>query len=386
MRRASRIMLLAGLPLAASISLIGCHAVPMAPTRADITNPEQQTTILTPASTTYTLGSATEATPPADGTSSSLGWTPAQKPAEGSEEATIANARRHLAEDRASDAEELMDDFIEARQRSSSPLLPQAYLIRGDARVAQNDEYDALYDYESIIRQFPGSPEFVTALEREMEIAVQYLNGRKRKFLGIRWLSGVSTGEELLIRIHERLPGSRLAERSMIELADFYYRTRDLESAAIVYELFNRNHPRSPYALRANQRQIFSNLGQYKGPAYDGTLLIDSEILIDRFKTQYPAQASAVGLDEALLARIDESQAQTMLDAANWYLTREDPVSARAMLRRLHRLHPQSAAGGEALDILMQRGWMEGATAAAEVPSTAPSNPTSATPPAEVKP
>lgn len=75
-----------------------------------------------------------------------------------------------------------------------------------------------------------------------------------------------------------------------------------------------------------------------------------------------------------------------MLEAAQWYLKREDPVSARAMLRRLHRLHPQSAAGGVALDILMQRGWLETAASAAAPSTIEPAIQPTPTPPAAPAP
>jgi len=286
------------------------------------------------------------------------GWTPDQAPAEGSDEAVLAKARRELAEDRPAAAHRTIDKWLKPRERTVGPLIPQAYLIRADAMAVSN-EYEALYDYETLIKSFPGSPEYVTAVERELEIGVRYLNGLNRKQWGIRWIGAESVGEELLIRVHERMPGSQLGERAVIELADYYYRELDLESAAVVYRAFAANYPRSPYVMRARQRQVFSSLGQFKGPRYDTTSLLDSGVLIRRFQNEYPAQAQAVGLDDALLTRIDESRAAQLLETSNWYMQRGDPVSSRVMLRRLLKNHPQTASAGTAYEILKKRGWLE---------------------------
>jgi tetratricopeptide (TPR) repeat protein len=284
-------------------------------------------------------------------------WSTSQAPEPGSDEAVLALARQQIAQGRPGRAFGTIDEWLSPRERTDHPLLAQAFLLRADARSADGDEYQALYDYEAVIKNFPGAPEYVTALERELDIGVKYVNGTRRKMLGMRIVEAEAVGEELLLRIHERLPGSRLAERAGIELADHYYRTRDLDSAAVAYELFQANNPRSAYAMRARQRQIFSNLGRFKGPRYDSTKLTDTRLLIERFQRDYPAQAEQLGLDETLSARVDESAAEQWLDAADWHVRRDDPAAARLVLARLVRAHPQSAAAQRALALMESRGW-----------------------------
>lgn len=284
------------------------------------------------------------------------GWVQEKAPAEGTDEWVLAKARKELADDRAQAAYRTINAWLSPRERTVGPLIPQAFLIRADATAVSN-EYEALYDYETIIKSFPGSPEYVTAVERELEIGVRYLNGLKRKQLGLRWVGAESVGEELLLRVHERMPGSQLGERAVIELGDYYYRELDLASAAVVYQSFAINYPRSAYVMRAKQRQVFASLGQFKGPRYDTISLLDSAVLIRRFQNEYPAQAVAVGLDDALLTRIEDSRAEQLYETARWYLDRGDPVSSRVVLRRLIRNYPQTAAAGKGYTMMKQQGW-----------------------------
>ena len=311
----------------------------------------------TPAAAAAMPKPATPATTPRFTLDDQGRWIETSKPVEGSDAAVIAEARRLLADDQPGQAEKLLDGFIDRNENTSNALLAQAYLLRGDAITAGGNEYKALYDYETVIKSYAATPEFVTAVERELDIAVRYVTGTKRKWLGMRFASAEDEGEELLIRVQERLPGSRLAERAGIELADHYYRQRELNLAGEAYELFLANFPNSPYRNKAMQRRIYSNIGRFKGPRYDGSSLVDASVLIRRYMSLYPAQANAAGLDQALLNRIDESAAQQLSEVGDWYIYRGDLVSGRATLQRLVRLHSQSAAAGRAIRELESRGW-----------------------------
>lgn len=284
-------------------------------------------------------------------------WVQVGAPMPGTDEAVIAQARHELAQDRPADAHRTIDAWIERNDRSSSPYLASALVIRADALTAQGNEYDALYDYERAIKEFPATQSFVTAVERELDIGVRYVTGLNRKFLGARILPSSDIGEELLIRVQERMPGARIAERAGIELADYYYREHDLNLAVEAYDLFIENYPSSTYKQRAMQRRIYATIARFKGPRYDGSALIDAKILTRRYANLYPADAQKAGLDDGLLTRLDESAAQEMLETANWYLKRKDDVSARLILRRLVRQHPKTSAAQQALTIITEHRW-----------------------------
>lgn len=284
-------------------------------------------------------------------------WVDASRPPATRDEATIAEARRLLAADKPDAARRILDDWIEAHRRTDHPLVPEAYLLRGDAWAASGDEYEALYDYEALVRGYPGVPEFVTALERELDIAVRYVHGYKRKQLGVRWIDATTEGVELLIRIQERLPGSRLAERAAIELADAYHGRGDLELATQMYSIFLRNFPRSEYRRRAMVRLVDAQVRHYHGPRYDARGLREARDLVEDFREAYPADADREGLNTDLLNRIDEQLAAQMLERARFYERRGDWVSSRFTLRRLVHRHPGTTAANEALETLRGRGW-----------------------------
>lgn len=299
------------------------------------------------------------------------------------DEETLAKARALLADDKASQARSILTDWIDQNVATSNPFLPQAYLLRGDAKTAAGNEYKALYDYEAVIKGFPESEEYNRALERELEIGIKYVYGLKRIWLGVRWSEADDVGEELLVRVAERSPGSKLAERAMIELADYYYRDRDLKLAAESYGIFLANFPKSDYADRARRRRIEANVARFKGPEYDAAGLKNAKILIEDYQAVDPAGAQRANLSDAMVARLEESIAAQVLEKARWYLRRGDPVSGRCSLQRLVVTHPQTVAARTAIQMLQERGWEIPTPAHQPAPNAAAAG---VTPPADAPP
>ena len=284
-------------------------------------------------------------------------WVEQAAPAPGSDQALLADARRLIAQDKPGEALDLLKPWIKEHAHTEHPLLPAMYLARGDARVADDDEYEALYDYEYICRQYPGTPEYVTAVERELEIATRYVNGLNRKRWGIRWAGAKGEGVELLLRVQERMPGSGVAERALLELADHYYRGRNYELAEECYDIFIKSYPRSRYRMQAMLRLVRSYISGYKGARYDNSGLTDARAVTQDFMLAYPVDARQAKLDATLINRIDEAAAAQMLVRSRAYERRGDPVSSRATLRRLIEKYPASAAAEEADRLMKERGW-----------------------------
>lgn len=283
----------------------------------------------------------------------------------------IDEARRALAEDRPDEARRLMDAWIREHELEEHPRLPEAYLVRGDALTAIGREFNALYDYEAVIRSAPQTEWFPLAIERELDIAIAYANGMRRKVFGLRVFDPEDLLVEILIRVQERLPGSELAERASIELADYYFRKRDMGLAREAYDLYLLNFPRGEHRDIASERRILADISRFKGPRYDASGLLNAQVQIESFMARYPARAEEAGLDEAMQVRIDESLAAQLLDTATWYLRTDDPASARYTLTRLIAAHPRSLAATRAREVLEERGWIE----PAREPDASPNDP-----------
>jgi tetratricopeptide (TPR) repeat protein len=291
---------------------------------------------------------------------SQQGWAEAQatEPMD-EDEAYIREAWALLLGGNPGKAKSMLTRWLRDNRSGGNQWVPLALLVRGDAKVALDDEYDALYDYEQISTNYAGSPEFVQAAERTMAIAIDYIEGKRRRFLGLRISSARRDGEELLTRIAERLPGSQLAERATLELGAHYRRTGDYEQAGKVYGIFLEAYPTSTFFRAVLLARIETTFAQYNGPEYDGSGLIETEELLDVYQNRYPGDLEVQAELDSLRVRIDESQGQQLLVMAQAYLKRGEKASARYVLRRLVGDHPRTTAAQDALDVLRDRGWLQ---------------------------
>jgi outer membrane protein assembly factor BamD (BamD/ComL family) len=282
-------------------------------------------------------------------------WTEVRAPSD-PDEALLAEAAQLIHDGHPGRARKMLSRWIDENNFTDNPWLPTALRLRGDAKVADGNEWKALYDYEEIAYSFPASPEYVTAIHREFAIAQRYLRGMRRKLFGIRWVGAEGQGVEMMIRVVERLPQTNLAQEAFVELAEYFQRRRDLASAALVAQKFEEHYPYSELTREMLFLRMVTNWTRFKGPRYNGAALIETAALAERYLDEYPTDQRRADV-EAILVRVDNSAAEHMLEKAQWYLRRGDPSSARFTLRRLLRRHPQTSAAAEALQIMEQRGW-----------------------------
>lgn len=302
-----------------------------------------------------------------------VGWTPASQPETDRGvpiDPDIAEARRLLAENRPAEARQKLRVWLDLNSRGESPWIADAYLLLGDSMLAMDEEYNALIEYETLVKEFPGSTAFPIALERQFGVGKRYLAGLRKRILGMRLEDATPIGEELMLRIAERLPGSQLAELAVLELADYYYRTQDLRGAAETYDVFLQKFPESEHRSLAHRRKILANVAQFKGPEYDASGLREARLGVEDFADRFPSEAARSGLGDALVARLDESAAAQKYNTADWYLRQGDPASARLMFSRLTETHPGTVAAQRALDLMLERGWVKPAQ-----PPPAPAQP-----------
>lgn len=257
--------------------------------------------------------------------------------------------RKTLAQGQAKEAHKAIDQWI--KDHPDHNLLPEAYLIQGDSWVARRRYFKALFDYEYVVRVYPASEQFVTAIDREYEIAKIFASGVKRVWLGMRVLPAGGEAEELFIRTQVRLPGSDLGEKASLSLADYYFDRQEMTSASVSYDLFLQNYPRSEYRERAMLRLIHASLATFKGSQFDSTGLIDAQVRIEQFASEYPAKAQRIGAG-ALKTKIDELLALKHQQIGSWYERQGNRVSASYMYHRVIEDYSATAASQAAVNRL----------------------------------
>lgn len=279
-------------------------------------------------------------------------WILTDVPVPGSPEAQLAAAAKQLASGDYQEAMRLSSIWMTRNKRH--PSMAEAHIIHGDALFAQRYFYESLFDYEIVARDYYGTKSAIIANERELEVATMFANGLRKRLWGMRISDATDEAEELLIRIQERLPRSPLAETAAMELADLYYRRKQMKLANDMYLIFVENYPRSPEIDKARARLIYTRLATYRGPEFNDAGLFDARNELLKLQFMSPRLANTVE-STALITRIDESLGQKMLRTAQWYLKVNNPIAAEYTVRRLINQHEHTAASIEALEHLVPK-------------------------------
>ena len=88
-----------------------------------------------------------------------------------------------------------------------SPVRDRCILLLADVFYQQDDHTKAFFYCDELLDEYPESKLYPAALQKQFDIAYQYMNGYKDKFLGMRILDMGSEAVEMMWRIQQRSPG-----------------------------------------------------------------------------------------------------------------------------------------------------------------------------------
>jgi hypothetical protein len=223
---------------------------------------------------------------------------------------------------------------------------------RGLLLVAQafdqyGDKIKAYYYLDELMDEHPDSRLYGTALEKQYAIADAYLNGYKRRFLGVPSFHAYEEAVEMLYRIQQRSPGSQLAEKSLLRTANYYFNDQQYDFAADTYAAYARGYPRSPQAPRAKLRYAYSLYAQFRGPRFDAAPVIDAREQLREIAAQYPQLAAEENIPD-LVTQLDRNLARKLYSTADFYRRTNEPRGAAYTYRYLARAYPQTPEGQKA--------------------------------------
>lgn len=233
----------------------------------------------------------------------------------------------------------------------NSPLRDRALLLHARALYGYGNRIKAFYYLDELLDIYPESPLYFPALELQYRIADAYLDGYKQRWLGMPLFNADDEAIEMLYRIQARVPGSTLAEKSLLRTADHYYREQDYDFAGDAYAAFLRQYPRSPHVPRVRLRRAYASLAQFTGVRFDATPVIDGREQLRAIAVLYPDLAAEEEVP-ALLKRIDAVLAEKLLVRADYYRRTKQPDASAYTLKYVMLAYPNTPQAIEASQAL----------------------------------
>jgi outer membrane assembly lipoprotein YfiO len=266
------------------------------------------------------------------------------------------------------------------KTHKKSPVRDRCILLLADVFYQADDRIKSFYYCDELMDEYPSSPLFGQALQKQFNIADAFLNGYRRVFLWFRFLDASEEGIEMMYRIQERAPGSPLAEKALLHTADYYYNDQDYDLAFDCYTSYVQRYPRSERIPRVKLRAAFSCLAQFRGVKFDATSLIDARAQLIDIEKAYPDMAQEENLP-SVVDQIDSAFAKKILEMARFYERTHEPKGAVYQYRFLCETYPDSPEAAQArarLSELPETVLVEAGPPPAPgyAPATQPSTPT----------
>ena len=216
-----------------------------------------------------------------------------------------------------------------------------AMLVYADSAFIR-DEYGLADErYRQLIHEYPNTREFAVALRREFEIAKAWLEGKKKRVLGVLFLNAADEALEILSLIEQLAGGFRIAEVALWTQADYYYQTGQFELAEIAYRRLAQNYHSPRYNKAAMYWSSASAMATFPGIAYDETPLLDAHELYTQYRDKYPQQAQREDIP-VLLEQINLKRSQKEYETGRFYCRIRKPEAAAYYFRYVIRNWPET--------------------------------------------
>ncbi len=243
-------------------------------------------------------------------------WVAQAKPAKGTPEGELELVRHHIEMAHPKKAVKVAKKYLGLYPDRSE--YEEVCLLAGQAEIARGRYWQAFEWFEKQLTHYPAGKLSDQAMEHEFEIADAFLAGKKRIVLGFLRLGAEGEALEILSRIAEHSPGTRIAERALLRIAERHYQKQRWAEAVDSYDLFIELFPKSAKTPMAMFQAAQAQYELFQGAQFDDTPLLEAEQRFKILAESYPTAARNANVP-MILQNIVDSRAEKLYRTALFY-------------------------------------------------------------------
>jgi len=224
--------------------------------------------------------------------------------------------------------------------------------LEGEVEYWKNRYSKAMKQYEKLLKDYPGSEYAEAVLDREFDIAQAYLNGRKKRVLGLFKIRGYAEGVELMERISDRAgldePNS-VGLKAAVAVAEHYEGREQYLEAYLKWSEVASYWETGPLGKRAILRMAENNLLAYnkvrprRRPLLDASKLVTARTYFEKYAALYPHEVKPHKIQEKL-KQIDELMAYKQFTIGQYYQRAGKASAATIYFNMVVRNWPETEA------------------------------------------
>ena len=176
----------------------------------------------------------------------------------------------------------------------------------------------AVRAYDQFFEDFPQSSLYDAAVERQYQIGIAYLNGEKKRVLGVFTMRGYASGEKVMERLSDREGDSPVAISAAKEIAVSYENRYLYKDAYMQWSYVSSRWPFGDIGKESLLSMGRCKHANYKGPRYDNSSLVSARSYYERFIKRYPEDAGDYSIGDKT-DQITEQLAYKEFTIAQYY-------------------------------------------------------------------
>ena len=236
--------------------------------------------------------------------------------------------------------------------------------VLGEVQYWADHYGKALVKYEKLLKDYPGSEYAGLTLQREFAMANEYLQGRKKKILGILKIHAYEDGVELLEKISDRAgldEPNGVGLRAAITVAEYYEGREHYNEAYLKWSEIASYWETGPVGKRALYRMAENNLAAYnrypaeKRANYDASKLTAAKTYYQKFLLLYPKEAKENEVPQKI-EEIDEEMALKQYAIGRYYRRTGERRAAHLYFDMVVQNWPKTEAAALAKEALDEDG------------------------------
>ena len=217
------------------------------------------------------------------------------------------------------------DKLINSFEGSS--LVPDAGYFGGLSYEKANDYYKAYLLYNKIISQYPKSKRNTQIIEQMYNIGVLFLNGAKRKLMGLEVLSALTTSQQIFLSIITHAPYSEYGDDAQFQLGQAYKKMDNYSMAVEAFGDLLKKYAESPLVDRAQYEIAICSLQASKPAAYEQETTEKAIKEFEDFVDESPPDDLKQEAQRAIV-ELQDRRAKHDYNIAKYYESRREYVSA----------------------------------------------------------
>ena len=215
--------------------------------------------------------------------------------------------------------------------------------IKAEKLFANGKFPKAVRAYDKLMNEYPNSPLFDVALDRQYDIAMAFLSGEKKTVLKVFKIKGYSEGAKIMERIGDRVGNSDIGMQAATSVANSYERRKKFNDAYLEWSQISSQWPTGTPAQTSLLGMGRCKHAAYKGPRYDDSSLISAGTYYGNYQARYSLDAR----DYDILAKLEQIKQQIaykQFSIGQYYQNNENPESAKYYYKMVINTWPQTTA------------------------------------------